>query len=134
MNQLRHVALLKDAGTLAGHMARHAQLIRPRFESVLSTLERELAGSGMGNWLSPRGGYFISFNTLPGLAREVVRLADNIGVKLTPAGSTFPYGRDPQDSNIRLSPTFPSLEEVQATAEAFVICVKLASVQQRMER
>jgi DNA-binding transcriptional MocR family regulator len=115
-------------------MARHSQLLRPRFESVLSTLERELTGSGMGSWLSPRGGYFISFNTLPGLAREVVRLADAIGVQLTPAGSTFPYGEDPQDSNIRLSPTFPSLQDVQATADAFVVCVKLASVRQRLQQ
>jgi len=132
VNQLRHVRFLQDRDTLAAHMAKHAALIRPRFESVLSTLEQELGGSGMGSWLSPRGGYFISFNTLPGLAREVVRLADDIGVKLTPAGATFPYGEDPQDSNIRLSPTFPSEQDVQSTADAFVVCVKLASIRQRL--
>ena len=134
VNQLRHARFLQDIDTLSAHMAKHAALIRPRFESVISTLERELTGTGMGSWLSPRGGYFISFNTLPGLAREVVQLADNIGVKLTPAGATFPYGEDPQDSNIRLSPTFPSEQDVQATADAFVVCVKLASIRQRLEQ
>jgi aspartate/methionine/tyrosine aminotransferase len=132
VNQLRHVRFLRDLDTLAAHMAKHAALIRPRFESVLRTLEQELNGTGMGSWLSPRGGYFISFNTTPGLAREVVRLADDIGVKLTPAGATFPYGKDPRDSNIRLSPTFPSEQDVQATADAFVVCVKLASIRQRL--
>jgi aspartate/methionine/tyrosine aminotransferase len=132
VNQLRHVRFLQDMDTLAVHMAKHAALIRPRFESVLATLEQELGGSGMGSWLSPRGGYFISFDTLPGLAREVVQLADDIGVKLTPAGATFPYGQDPRDSNIRLSPTFPSEEDVQATADAFVVCVKQASIRQRL--
>lgn len=131
-NQLRHVRFLRDAANLAAHMEKHAQLIRPRFESVLRTLDKELAGTGMGTWLSPRGGYFISFNTLPGLAKEVVQLADDIGVKLTPAGATFPYGQDPQDSNIRLSPTFPSEEDVQASVDAFVLCVKLASIRQRL--
>ena len=97
---------------------------------MLETLNRELAGSGMGHWTVPRGGYFISFDTRPGLAREVVRLAAAIGVKLTPAGATFPYGTDPDDRNIRLAPTFPSLEEVQDTVDAFVVCVKLASVRQ----
>ena len=87
----------------------------------------------MGQWLAPEGGYFISFDTLPGLAKEVVGLAADIGVKLTPAGATFPYGEDPDDSNIRLSPTFPALADVQATVEAFVVCVKLASVRQRLQ-
>ena len=134
VNQLRHVRFLHDLDTLSDHMAQHAALIRPRLESVLGTLESELAGSGMGKWLSPRGGYFISFDTLPGLAREVVQLADGLGVKLTPAGATFPYGEDPGDSNIRLAPTFPALADVQAAIEAFVVCVKLASIRQRLEQ
>lgn len=132
VNQLRHVRFLQDQATLAAHMAKHAEQIRPRFECVLAKLTEGLAGTGMGSWLAPRGGYFISFDARPGLAREIVRLADDIGVKLTPAGATFPYGKDPQDSNIRLSPTFPTLADVQACAEAFVICVKLASVRQRL--
>ncbi len=134
VNQLRHLRLLPDIQALSAHMDAHAALIRPRFECVLETLERELAGAGMGSWLSPRGGYFISFNTLPGLAREVVQLAADIGVKLTPAGATFPYGKDPEDSNIRLSPTYPALQDVQATVAAFVICVKIASIKQKLQR
>jgi aspartate/methionine/tyrosine aminotransferase len=134
VNQLRHLRLLPDIQALSAHMDAHAALIRPRFECVLEALERELAGAGMGSWLSPRGGYFISFNTLPGLAREVVQLAAEIGVKLTPAGATFPYGKDPEDSNIRLSPTYPALQDVQATVEAFVICVKIASIGQKLQR
>ena len=134
VNQLRHVRFLADMDTLANHMSNHAAIIRPRFECVLETLSRELAGSGMGEWTSPRGGYFVSFNTLPGLARQVVQLAAAIGVKLTPAGATFPYGKDPEDSNIRLSPTYPSLDDLSAAVEAFVVCVKLASVEDRLQR
>ena len=132
VNQLRHVKLLQSLEGIAAHMAKHADLLRPRFEAVLSTLERELAGTGMGEWLAPEGGYFISFNTRPGLAKEVVKLAADIGVALTPAGATYPYGDDPNDSNIRLAPSYPSLEDVQATADAFVVCVKLASVRQKL--
>lgn len=130
VNQLRHVKLLQDSAGLAALMGKHAALLRPRFDAVLETLERELAGTGMGEWLSPQGGYFISYETRPGLAKEVVRLAADIGVALTPAGATYPYGNDPQDSNIRLAPSYPSLEDVQATADAFVLCVKLATVRQ----
>lgn len=132
VNQLRHVRFLKDAPTLAEHMAGHAAIIQPRFDAVLQVLETELADTGMGNWTKPAGGYFISFDSLPGLAKEIVKLADDIGVKLTPAGATYPYGDDPSDCNIRLAPTFPSLEDVQASAEAFVVCVKLASVKQKL--
>jgi aspartate/methionine/tyrosine aminotransferase len=132
VNQLRHVRFLRDQDTLAAHMARHAAFIRPRFESVLTTLENELAGTGMGQWTHPRGGYFISFDTLPGLAGEVVRLAGDIGVKLTPAGATFPYGIDPGDSNIRLSPTFPDEQAVAEAVEAFILCVRIASVRHKL--
>ena len=132
VNQLRHVRLLKNTDGISAHMERHAELLRPRFEAVLETLERELSGKGMGEWLAPKGGYFVSFDSRPGLAKEIVRLAADIGVALTPAGATFPYGNDPDDTNIRLAPSFPSLEDVRATAEAFVLCVKLASVRQVM--
>lgn len=134
VNQLRHVRFLADASTLARHMSAHAAIVRPRFDCVLATLERELSGRGMGAWSTPRGGYFISVNTLPGLARKVVQLADAIGVKLTPAGATFPYGNDPEDRNIRLSPTYPALDEVKAAVEAFVVCVQLATIEQRVQR
>ncbi len=134
VNQLRHVRFLKDQATIEAHMAKQAALIRPRFEAVLETLERELADTDMGSWTRPQGGYFISFDTRQGLAKEVVGLADGIGVKLTPAGATFPYGQDPEDRNIRIAPTFPSLEDVKASIEAFVVCVKLASVKQAIDQ
>ncbi len=132
VNQLRHVKLLQSPAGIAAHMEKHATLLRPRFAAVLSTLDAELADTGMGDWFSPEGGYFISFNTRPGLAKEVVKLAGDIGVALTPAGATYPYGNDPEDSNIRLAPSYPSLEDVRATAEAFIVCVKLASIRQRL--
>jgi len=132
VNQLRHVRFLRDQDTLAAHMAGHAGFIRPRFETVLAALETELAGTGMGSWTHPRGGYFISFDTLPGLASEVVRLAGAIGVKLTPAGATYPYGIDPGDSNIRLSPTFPDEQAVAEAVEAFILCVRIASVRHKL--
>ena len=133
VNQLRHVRFLKDSSTLAAHMAKHADIIRARFDSVLETLDRELAGKGMGRWTTPGGGYFISFDTLPGLARDVVQLAADIGVKLTPAGATFPYGEDPQDCNIRLSPTFPTEQAVKDAVAAFVVCVQLATVRKQLK-
>lgn len=132
VNQLRHVRFLRDRETLAAHMARHAELLKPRFDCVLNTLERELGGTGMGSWTQPEGGYFVSFDALPGLAQEIVDLAGRIGVKLTPAGATFPYGKDPHNRNIRISPSFPSLEDLQASMDAFVVCVKLASIKHRM--
>ena len=104
-----------------------------RFDCVLATLDAQLGDSGMGRWTQPEGGYFVSFDTLPGLAQQVVKLADDIGVKLTPAGATYPYGKDPLNSNIRLAPTFPALLDVQAAMDAFVICVQLATVQQRLQ-
>lgn len=134
VNQLRHVRFLKDAPTLATHMAKHAAIVQPRFDAVLQVLQTELTDTGMGNWTKPVGGYFISFDSLPGLAKEIIQLAGDIGVKLTPAGATYPYGDDPRDCNIRLAPTFPSLEDVQASAEAFVVCVKLASVRLRLSK
>lgn len=133
VNQLRHVRLLRDDSHLAAHMAGHADLIAPRFEAVLNALDNALSGRGMGSWTKPQGGYFIAFDTQPGLASVVVRLAADIGVKLTPAGATFPYGNDPEDRNIRLAPTYPTLPEVQAAANAFVLCVKLASIRRKLD-
>ncbi|MCR9186058.1 MAG: aminotransferase class I/II-fold pyridoxal phosphate-dependent enzyme [Halieaceae bacterium] len=134
VNQLRHVRFLKDSETLRAHMRRHAALLKPRFDVALGTLERELAGSGMGSWTTPQGGYFVSFDALPGLASEIVALAGNVGVKLTPAGATFPYGKDPDNRNIRLSPSFPAQDDVQASVDVFVLCVKIASIKQRLGR
>ena len=131
VNQLRHLRFLPDLASLQSLMREHAALLRPRFSSVLQQLQSGLAGTGMGNWTEPAGGYFISFNTIPGLATEVVRLAAAVGVKLTPAGATWPYGKDPEDRNIRLAPSFPSVEEIDRAMQVFVVCVKLASVRSK---
>lgn len=133
VNQLRHVRFLQDGDTIAAHMANHADIIRLRFDSVLETLQRELGDKRVGSWTTPGGGYFISFDTLPGLAREVVQLAADIGVKLTPAGATFPYGKDPQNCNIRLSPTFPAERAVKDAVAAFVVCVQLATLRKQLK-
>ena len=127
VNQLRHVRMFDSFGTLQDHMQKHASLLQPKFDAVISTLQHSLGGTGMGSWTHPKGGYFISFETLPGLAQRVVALAADAGVKLTPAGATFPYGKDPNDSNIRIAPSFPNINDVQAAVDAFVICVKLAT-------
>ncbi len=134
INQLRHVRFFAQPGSLEAHMRKHAELIRPRFQAVLSHLESAFADRELGNWESADGGYFISFDTRPGLAREVVRLAGEAGVKLTPAGATYPYGRDPEDTNIRIAPTVPTLAQVNTAMDVFVLCVKLASVKQALQR
>lgn len=132
VNQLRHVKFFAEEGSLEAHMKKHAEIIKPRFESVLTHLNEAFKDSDLGSWESAEGGYFISFDTLPGLAKEVVALAGDAGVKLTPAGATFPYGKDPQDSNIRIAPTVPSVEQVDEAMKVFVTCVKLASVRQAL--
>lgn len=132
LNQLRHVRFLRDAGGIRAHMRRQAASVRPKFERVLRHLDDGLAADGLGSWSRPRGGYFLSFETPSGLAAEVVRLAGEAGVKLTPAGATFPYGRDPNDSNIRIAPTYPSLDELDRALPVFVTAVALAAARQRL--
>lgn len=131
-NQLRHMRLLPNYDALLDHMQRHAALLKPRFECVLKHLSEAFSENDLGEWESAEGGYFISFNTRPNLAKTVVELAANAGVKLTPAGATFPYGNDLQDSNIRIAPSVPSLEDVDQAMKIFVTCVKLASVRQAL--
>lgn len=128
VNQLRHVRFLKDMDTLAAHMGKHKDIVKPKFDLVLQMLEENLGGTGAASWTHPNGGYFISLDTMSGLATEVIRLAAEVGVKLTPAGATFPYGVDPENANIRIAPTFPSLEQLRKAVEVFVVCVQLASV------
>ena len=132
INQLRHAKFFAVPGSLNAHMQKHAEIIKPRFESVLKHLEEAFGDNELGQWESADGGYFISFDTQEGLAKKVVALAGEAGVKLTPAGATFPYGKDPQDSNIRIAPTVPSVEQVDAAMKVFVLCVKLASVQKAL--
>ncbi|HTN86457.1 MAG TPA: aminotransferase class I/II-fold pyridoxal phosphate-dependent enzyme, partial [Sorangium sp.] len=128
VNQLRHVRFFKDYKGLLSHMQRHAELLRPKFEAVTSIFERELGGKGIATWTSPRGGYFTSLDTLDGCAKEVVRLANKAGVKLTGAGATYPYGRDPRDRNIRIAPSLPPLDQIRVAMEVVAVCVQLASV------
>jgi len=126
-NQLRHVRFFKTIAGLRAHMQRHAALLRPKFETVTRILERDLGGTGLARWTQPRGGYFVSLDTLEGCASEVVKLAEEGGVKLTPAGATFPYGRDPQNRNIRIAPSLPPASQVETAMQVVSLCVLLAS-------
>jgi aspartate/methionine/tyrosine aminotransferase len=128
LNQLRHVRFFKDYAGVVQHMKKHAQLLRPKFEAVTEIFARDLAGRGVASWTKPRGGYFISLDTLDGCASEVVRLADAAGVKLTAAGATFPYGKDPRDRNIRIAPSMPPLAQVRSAMDVVTVCVLLASL------
>ena len=128
INQLRHARFFQNIDGLNAHMKKHAALLRPKFEAVLSTLDKELTGAEIGSWIKPRGGYFISFNALPGCAKAIVAKCKSLGVVLTDAGATYPYGIDPDDSNIRIAPSFPTPEELKDATRMFVLCVKLVSV------
>jgi DNA-binding transcriptional MocR family regulator len=129
LNQLRHVRFFRDMAGITAHMRKHAQILRPKFEAVQDVLERELGGTGVASWSRPRGGYFVSLDTPPGCAKKVVALAAEAGVKLTAAGATFPLGKDPKDSNIRIAPSLPSLDEIRTAMELLAICVKLAAIE-----
>ena len=133
INQLRHVKYFKDINGLQAHMMRHAESIRPKFEAVLNTLENELGGLDIASWTKPLGGYFISFDALEGCAKAIVAKCKEAGVVMTGAGATFPYKKDPKDSNIRIAPTLPTPEELALATEIFVLCVKLVSIEKLLE-
>lgn len=133
VNQLRHVRYFKDLNGIRAHMRKHADVIRPKFEMVERTFDEQLSGLGIGSWTVPNGGYFISFETLEGCARKVVSRCKKAGVTLTGAGATYPYHRDPADSNIRIAPTYPSVEDLAKAADLFALCVKLVSVEKLLE-
>ncbi|MGN1364162.1 MAG: aminotransferase, partial [Victivallis vadensis] len=133
LNQLRTVRYLKDAEGVRRHMRLLADELRPKFDIVLNTLERELAGTGLACWTKPLGGYFVSVDVPDGCAKAVVALAQQAGVKLTGAGAAFPYKKDPRDRNIRIAPTYPTCEELQKAMELFCVCVKLAGVNKLLE-
>lgn len=132
VNQIRHTRFLPTKDALMQHMQKHAALLNPRFDAVLSALSEAFDGTDLGAWEKPVGGYFVSFDTRKNCAKETVRLAAEAGVKLTPAGATYPYGKDPEDRNIRIAPSVPTVPEVVAAMQVFVTCVKLASVRQQM--
>ncbi len=132
INQLRHLKFFKDTAGLNQHMQKHAALLKPRFDAVLNNLNANFAGSDALTWTVPTGGYFVSVDTQDGLAQDVVNLANECGVKLTPAGATFPYGNDPKNSNIRLAPSFPSVKDITTAMQIFSVCVKLAATKKAL--
>ena len=132
VNQLRHVKYLKDkAGTLE-IMKRHASLMAPKFQMVLEVLDREIAPLGFAQWNKPKGGYFVSLNTMPGTAKRALALCKEAGVVMTDAGATYPYGKDPMDTNIRIAPSLPPVAELEQAMDVFCLCLKIAAFEKEL--
>ena len=131
VNQLRHTRFFKDADGVRAHMAKHAEILRPKFEAVTRIFDAALGGKGIATWTRPRGGYFVSLDTQDGCAAAVVKLADEAGVKLTNAGATYPYGKDPRDRNIRIAPSLPPLAQVEQAMHVVAACVELATLRRQ---
>ena len=129
LNQLRHVLFFKSMAGIIAHMQKHAAILKPKFDAVQKVLTTELEGKSIARWSKPQGGYFVSIDTLEGCAAAVIEMAADAGVKLTPAGSTYPYKKDPLDRNIRIAPSFPPLEDIQAAMELVAICIQLVSLE-----
>lgn len=129
LNQLRHVMFLKDRNGVISHMKKHASILKPKFDIVLETLRTQIEPLGIAQWRKPNGGYFVSLNTMPGCAKRTQQLCKEAGVTLTGAGATYPYKNDPMDSNLRIAPSFPTLDELQAAMNIFCICLKLAALE-----
>lgn len=134
LNQLRHIRFFQNKEGVLAHMKKHAEIIRPKFEAVWDILESQLGGTEIATWTKTNGGYFISFFAMEGCAKEIERLAKECGVTITPAGATYPYGKDPADSNIRIAPTFPSTDDLRKALEVFCVCVKIASIRKLLEK
>ena len=130
VNQLRHVRFLQDKAHTIELMKQHAKILAPKFSCVVETLKKEIGPLGLATWEEPKGGYFVSVNTLPGLAKRTLELCAQAGVTMTAAGATYPYGKDPADSNIRIAPSYPALEELKKAMEVFCLCLKLAALEQ----
>ena len=133
LNQLRHARYFGNIHGMVQHMKKHADILRPKFDIVLKTLDKELGGLGIGSWLAPRGGYFISFDSMDGCAKAIVAKAKEAGLIMTGAGATFPYGKDPKDSNIRIAPSYPTVEELKVATKIFVLSVKLVSIDKLLQ-
>lgn len=129
LNQLRHVKYFKNVDGIRKHMSRHAEIIAPKFNLVLEMLEKEIAPCGIGEWVNAKGGYFISYNTTVGSAKRIGELCKAAGLVLTTVGATYPYGIDPQDKNIRIAPTYPSLKDLEKAMEIFCLCAKIAALE-----
>lgn len=134
LNQLRHARYFKDIHGMVEHMKKHAASMRPKFDAVLASLEKELGGLEIGSWLAPRGGYFISFDSMDGCAKAIVAKAKEAGLVMTNAGATYPYGKDPHDSNIRIAPSYPTLDEIKLAMEVFTLSVRLVSIDKLLEQ
>ena len=132
VNMLRHVKYLKNREHTLALMKKHAEILRPKFRCVLKWLETEIEPLGIGSWQKPKGGYFVSVNTAPGLAKRTLALCKEAGVVMTGAGATFPYGKDPQDSNIRIAPSLPPVAELEMAMDVFCTCLKLAALEQKL--
>lgn len=130
LNQLRHVRFFNDLASIHAHMEKHAAIVRPRFQAVQEILTDELAGKGVASWTRPEGGYFVSFDAPEGCARAIVKMAAEAGVKLTPAGSTYPLKKDPRDNNIRIAPTFASVADVRTAVDVLAICTQMVAIDQ----
>ncbi len=133
VNQLRHVRYFKNMDGIKAHMMKYAESLRPKFETVLKILDQELSGLGIGTWTKPLGGYFISFQALEGCAKAIVAKAKEAGLVMTGAGATYPYGKDPRDSNIRIAPSYPTPEELTIACQVFVLSVKLVSIDKLLQ-
>jgi aspartate/methionine/tyrosine aminotransferase len=129
LNQLRHTKYFGDINGIISHMKKHAEILKPKFDIVLNTLEAELGDTGLAKWNSPNGGYFISLDTLDGCAKHTIELCKQAGVVMTPAGATFPYGKDPNDKNIRIAPTFPPIGELKVAINLLCLCIKIAGIE-----
>ena len=129
VNMLRHVRYLQDKAHTLALMQRHAAIMKPKFDAVADALDREIKPLGIGSWCRPKGGYFISYDAMPGTAKRALALCKEAGVVMTGAGATFPYGVDPQDSNIRIAPSLPPVEELEAAIEVFCVCVRMAALE-----
>ena len=134
VNQLRHVRFFEDIHGIVEHMRKHADILRPKFEAVEDIFEKNLGGLGIAEWTKPAGGYFISFEGLDGTAKKIVEKARKAGVILTGAGATWPYGKDPKDSNIRIAPSYPPIEDLKIAAELLTVCVRYVSLKLLMDK
>ena len=134
VNQIRHVRYLKNKAHTIELMKRHAVLLKPKFQTVLRILDEKVKPHGFAQWNSPKGGYFVSLNTMNGTAKRALQLCSEAGLVMTPAGATFPYGIDPNDSNIRIAPSLPPVEELEAAMELFCTCLNLAALEKLLNK
>lgn len=133
VNQLRHVLYLKDKEHTLKVMQKHAKILRPKFKVVSESLHRMILPCGFGRWNEPKGGYFVSLYTMPGTAKRALALCKEAGVTMTPAGATYPYGIDPDDSNIRIAPSLPPVEELEKAMDVFCTCLKIAAIEKLLK-